>query len=281
MQPGTVFHARRPGEETLGLWAFSSAYGKLRRDYHTQWRQRNDFQLIIVREGHGVMQQFSGPQVVRMGDAFLIYPGERGTYRCDPEDGWHVSWVHFLGDWAGRAVSFAGFRKDRQVIRLRNPGAIEAAFDLLIEEQHNRANEHLVSVRLLGVLAEVGAQAMPQPPKSSDENVPDRFRPVIGFIHNSFGEPITVEDLARHAGYSQYHFSRSFRKLFGISPMDYVIQQRIRHAQVLLVETDLPIKEVADRCGCKPTYFARIFRERVGVAPRRFRINHRTYESKP
>jgi AraC family transcriptional regulator len=48
---------------------------------------------------------------------------------------------------------------------------------------------------------------------------------------------------------SRYHFSRAFKQSMGLSPIHYIVQQRIERAKKLLAETALPIADIALRAG--------------------------------
>ena len=62
-------------------------------------------------------------------------------------------------------------------------------------------------------------------------------------------EPLTVAELARHAGYSERTFARRFRAETGTTPLQWLIVQRTLMARGLLEAGDLPIEDVARRCG--------------------------------
>lgn len=61
--------------------------------------------------------------------------------------------------------------------------------------------------------------------------------------------PLTVSDLADHAGYSVRSFSRQFQAQYGTTPARWLTAQRILQARRLLETTDLPVEEVAWRSG--------------------------------
>ncbi len=63
------------------------------------------------------------------------------------------------------------------------------------------------------------------------------------------GEPLTVEDLAAHAGYSPRTFARRFRAETGTTPLAWLVQQRVAAAKQLLETTDLPVETIAAQCG--------------------------------
>jgi AraC-like DNA-binding protein len=65
------------------------------------------------------------------------------------------------------------------------------------------------------------------------------------FIDQNLSENISLEDLARLAGLSSYHFSRKFKADLGIAPHAYVLSRRIDRAKSLLNNSRLPLKLVA------------------------------------
>jgi AraC family transcriptional regulator len=101
-------------------------------------------------------------------------------------------------------------------------------------------------------------------------------RPVIEKARR-FGEahlnrPLTVNDLAREAGLSRYHFSRLFTQHTGLAPAAWLIEQRVKEAARLLRSTKLPLKSIAAQCGFpNPNYLGRVFRQHTGVPPAAYR----------
>ncbi|HCN06066.1 MAG TPA: hypothetical protein DIS79_10640 [Bacteroidetes bacterium] len=85
-------------------------------------------------------------------------------------------------------------------------------------------------------------------------------------------ENVTIADAAREACLSEYHFIRSFRDLYGVSPYTWLTEQRIRQAQVLLTHTRSTVDDIAVRVGFENTSaFVRRFRLMLGTTPARWR----------
>ncbi len=85
-------------------------------------------------------------------------------------------------------------------------------------------------------------------------------------------EPLSVEVLAARALLSQRSFARRFRAATGTTPMQWLLRQRVLHAQRLLETTDLSVDRVATRCGFGTATALRVhFRRLVGTTPMGYR----------
>ncbi|NMH66176.1 helix-turn-helix transcriptional regulator [Shewanella salipaludis] len=85
-------------------------------------------------------------------------------------------------------------------------------------------------------------------------------------------EDWTVERLAQVSAVSVAHFSREFKKAFGLPPHRYLLTRRIERATALLRDTDLPITEIAFRTGWNSVgTFGRIFNDITCESPGEFR----------
>jgi transcriptional regulator GlxA family with amidase domain len=73
--------------------------------------------------------------------------------------------------------------------------------------------------------------------------------PTRAWMQERLAEPITVERMARHAGYSPRSFARRFRAETGTTPLQWLIGVRVAEARRLLEATDLPVEAVAARAG--------------------------------
>ena len=99
-----------------------------------------------------------------------------------------------------------------------------------------------------------------------------RLLRALEYIAHRFMTPLTLDELAREAGISRFHFTRLFKAKLGLSPHQYVVQLRLDHAKGLLTETDLSVVQIAVACGyAHDGHFAAGFQRRFGVSPSAFR----------
>ncbi len=85
-------------------------------------------------------------------------------------------------------------------------------------------------------------------------------------------EPIDLDGAAREAGWSPFHFLRLFARALGVTPHQYLIRARLRHAARLLTDDARSITDVALEVGFADlSNFVRTFHRAAGVSPGRFR----------
>jgi AraC family transcriptional regulator len=92
------------------------------------------------------------------------------------------------------------------------------------------------------------------------------------FILENFTRNISLQELARHCFVSPFHFSRLFKQLSTYSPYQYLQLIRLKHAETLIRNTDLPITDVCFRSGFnRLDYFSAAFTKKYHIAPSRYK----------
>jgi len=97
---------------------------------------------------------------------------------------------------------------------------------------------------------------------------PWQIRRVKSHIDANLDATIQVKELAGLVKLSSFHFSRAFRDSFGDSPHFYVMRQRVRRAQTLMLTTSASLGQIAADCGlADQAHFNKLFRRFVGESP--------------
>jgi AraC-like DNA-binding protein len=140
--------------------------------------------------------------------------------------------------------------------------AAEGASDVGLDE---------VGMTLASRLADViGGRTSKRP----EAGARDRRRAVEAalWIDEHSDEPLDLESTARAAGLSAFHFLRLFASVLGVTPHQYLVRSRLRHAARLLADHDVPVTDVAYDVGFGDlSNFVRTFHRAAGVSPRAFR----------
>jgi AraC family transcriptional regulator len=95
-----------------------------------------------------------------------------------------------------------------------------------------------------------------------------QLRRVMEFMTANMDRDLHLDEIAREAGLSSFHFAREFRSVTSQTPYQYLLDQRIDRAKWLLKNHAWAVQEVAAMTGFQsPVNFVRAFRQRVGVTP--------------
>jgi AraC-like DNA-binding protein len=99
-----------------------------------------------------------------------------------------------------------------------------------------------------------------------------RLANAVSYLESHYQEPLTLEELAKQAKLSKNQFVRIFKKAFGTTPIDYLIDLRIQKAKKLLEQSSRTISQVAFEVGFSDSnYFSRQFQYHLGISPSEYR----------
>ncbi|MHA3979206.1 helix-turn-helix domain-containing protein [Halovulum sp. GXIMD14794] len=223
------------------------------------------FQYTI--SGAGRLTFEGKPFHVRPGQAMILRMPHDHRYYLEDGDTWEFFWICISGREAVRIWSAILAAHGPLV----EPGiaAVSRIADIvqeLLRQPHEAASRssalaYEVCMALAEDFLENGAAF-----RTRRRN--DAVRAVIEYARENVDRPLSIDQMARMAGYSRSHFTRVFEQSEGTSPARFVLELRLRAALAQLQTGTKSVKEVAFDCGFRdPSYFAKTFRRVYGVAP--------------
>jgi AraC family L-rhamnose operon regulatory protein RhaS len=99
-----------------------------------------------------------------------------------------------------------------------------------------------------------------------------RLAKAVVHMQTNFADRITIDQLADMTGFSGRHFTRLFQQVYGLPPIQFLNELRLKHAKMLLESGNYKVTEVASLCGFQDSnYFSAYFKEKNGCPPSEWR----------
>lgn len=211
---------------------------------------------------------FDGPD--RPGVFTFVPAGvERtGVYR-DADLRYSALWIDPAWDRAARLADLPILinRSDAVIAALISALQVEIALGCRPDAAYV---EHLVAV--LGFRLAALDHSTPRPTRHGRLGGRTLAR-VRDFVDTHIAEDISLTGMAEAAGIGPDSFARRFKATTGVTPYAFVLEERIRRAEVLLADAALPIGTIAIRLGfSSQSHFTATFRRFRGTCPRAYRM---------
>lgn len=94
----------------------------------------------------------------------------------------------------------------------------------------------------------------------------------VEYINNNIYTDIDIDEICSAVHISKYHLCRQFKKITGMTIMNYILKTRIVMAQNMLLKERTSVTEISNCCGFSSiSYFCRVFKEETGMTPLNYR----------
>lgn len=264
-------------DRTMPLHSMVTSCGIERRtdpaayDWHGLKRGNMEFVLLQHTVAGQGMLTFEGRSTpVMPGDTMLLYFPHDNRYWLEPGKTWEFFFVCLSGSDV--------MRLGRNIIARRGPllrlgddsPALAAALDICRRAaQKSLASPYQASALAYSLAMQLTQESMPV---SVGKSAPAYIRKVVDFCRDHLQDPIGVDDMAKAAKLSRFHFTRQFFEARGVTPGRFLAELRLQEAIRLVQDSTLSVKDIAKRCGFSDgNYFCKVFRKSFGVSPGAFR----------
>jgi len=226
--------------------------------------------LYYLRSGEGHVTHHGRTMPLLPGRLTAIPAFTPCTYVCPRR--MHLAYVHYTATVFGALEPFACLGWPFQV-PVPDRDAMEGLWTRLVATGNDPSPARgLESDGLLRLLLAPFVAAGHAGAAAPQLDGVERLQPVFAYVERNVAARITLADLARQVHLQPTYFSNRFTTVMGISPMTYVLRQRVERAQGLLRLTDRKLQDIAEAVGFRDAfYFSRVFTRLTGLPPSHYR----------
>lgn len=231
-----------------------------------------DYLLLLLKTD--AIFTLKGKEVKVDKNSFFIY--KKGTpqhYRCIPQETFSNDWVHFLfendeeEDFLTRKIPY------ETPIKMDNLYFLSFCIKSLAYEvySHNLYKDDNVYKYMFLMFNKISEEL-----NNGSSVIPSTYYEILSTIRNKiYSRPYelrTIESTAHEVRMSKSNFQQQYKKYFGISFIQDLINSRMEYAKKLLLNTNLSIMEISKQCGYKHyAHFERQFKEKYSISPMKYR----------
>lgn len=237
----------------------------------------DETELVYIAGGEGTLSINANTYALKRGSILVVEQGSIHSLTSDavqPLDCWTCA----ISGYKLSALPKAGFFLPPNVCPAAEAGVCEETIGELFHElDYMRglgsasalAICDLLAVALAGIFYErYYASPQPEMQKSSAYFLRD----ILTYLNENYASRITLQQLSQRFHISAAHISHEFARVYGVSPINYVIARRMNEAAWLLLHTQNTMASIARKVGYdNVSHFAKLFCKRMGLPPLEFR----------
>ncbi|PQD96009.1 AraC family transcriptional regulator [Pradoshia eiseniae] len=242
-------------------------------DWHSTNHAHHFTEILYITRGKGTFI-FSHEQVpVKEQDLIIINPHVEHTEKsCNTHPLEYIAvgieGFAFTTPDSSEQVTFHNYIEEKNIYL--------SYLEQLLEEAESQKNDYelilrnIIEILLLKMLRKKNLNLE----KISSQKISKDIAFTKNFIKQHFREKINLDILAKASHMNKYYLSHSFKKLVGLSPIEYLIDIRIRESKILLETTNYPISDISNIIGfSSQSLFSQAFKRETNMTPSQYRKN--------
>ncbi len=256
------------------VYMYKQAYEvqELKRPLH---RHESICELILVYEGSGVYLLEGKEYPCRKGSVILYNQGDLHEVASNPEEkiGTYCIGIANLRK-KGYPENFL-YKKGESFVR--NSGTMFPTLKNICDQiymlEDGGDSGNLVAQLLCASFILLADQLEdPQTEQELDQHGENMVLRINAYLNQHFTEPLTLAEIAKELSCSETYISHLYKRVTGMTPIQYAIRRRIGFAQTLLISTELSVTQISIRVGYdNANYFSTLFSKQVGMSPAKYR----------
>ena len=237
-------------------------------------------EISCILSGSGIMITNDRCYDINQGDIHIISKGDNHEIRCEHPDGMRFAYIGFDFELKKESIDvLADFYSSSPEYTVRDKGDISAFFRMLINEWYSEPENHMQVIPSLinciisyvKRLYECEKESKFKP-KKTDPVIGNNLYNILNYIDNNIIGITNLKSISEKFGYTENYVSHMFKAKTGMNIKKYIMNEKMKIASEILLNTGCRVAEVAERLGySSPQSFSRMFRNNMGCSPSEFR----------
>lgn len=262
-----------PSYSPLGISDFGYHdfnYIKGRNVLHVQY----GYTLHFVQRGSGTLNILDKTFEVVEGDFFFLPPNVEMSYYPSETSPWAYFWFYLVGDGAMELGRSMGFSLDNPIRHATNPKEVDELLNSLFLQGFSQEERYLKTLSALYSVASKLSVNKENAEYICNSDTVEKIKNIIKLNHKD--PNFTVEKLSDITFISHSYICKLFKNKTGISPVKYLVKQRLKSASNMLKEKDYTVKKLAHSVGFKDElHFMKEFKKEFNETVKSYREKHK------
>ena len=264
--------------ENIFIKCLYSAHHTVSAEWFYSDKKTDYCNLVLICGGQGVFTCEDKECIVTSGDLVYFPSGVRRSMRADGETlefrsfnfRYRLLFEHALDWWLENPLLPLDF------VRHISDKALFGRIEQLFEQIHRCYTTlcYAASFKMRYYATEIMSLLLSDERKDISYSEQNMINKSIEYMSTHFTQKITLEELAAISKKSVSYYGKTFKKIFGVTPIDYLLSIRVSYAKRLL-ENGASVTETASLCGFSNVYyFSKAFKNKENVSPSEYKRIH-------
>ena len=232
------------------------------------------YTLHFVQRGGGTLQVKDKVFDVVEGDFFFLPPNVEMRYLPNDNAPWAYYWFYLIGDGAKELGLSMGFTLDNPIHHSTNPKQVDELLNSLFISGISQEERYFKTLSALYSVASHLAVNRKNADYVCNSDTVERIKSIIKLNHKD--PEFKVDCLSDMVFISQSYICKIFKNKTGMSPVKYLVEQRLKSAAGLLKENDYAVKKLSLLVGFKDElHFMKAFKKEYGLTVKEFRQKYK------
>lgn len=258
--------------QNIEPWLYSlcrGGFNEVASDFHIYRKKSYPYCNIHYIASGNFRIEFNEEVYNAKAGEWLILPGyKEHDYKVVGNHGSVIQWVEFFGSDSIRLVERINEVNCGPVFQFdEDTEALRALLADLCSDRCVFTKSTIIYEILMSILS---ASKCSQPTVLDTKGI--SFKELISYIEQHIGEPLKLDELSKHSGYSVSRLFELFKTEFDTTPKQYIYYRRINLAKKLLTNVDLSLEIIAEKAGFyDASHLVRRFKEQEGLTPKQYK----------